>query len=256
MPDPKRVVVVGGGAAGVFTAYLLEKNAPGEFDVTVLEKNPVIGGNTRGEEMEWNTQSIHVDCGAQFFYETSEPEYCDMLREEGFFDEQDMIIEKDVGITLWNRTDDRVDFHIPADLGGILASVVLNPIEWLDFVVFTTAAIEKYFLSDWKETFGEWIDGIPFADKDSFVKYIARPLMYQFGLVDPDKLDDLSAKFVVYYYVTTLPWPVDVPPSPAVTPAVGTAPFKLYTLSIGADQPARKRALSGITISCQISPSK
>ena len=117
---PKKIVIVGAGAAGVFTAYLLEKNAPGAFDITVLEKNDAVGGNTRGHGFTESGQSIHIDCGAQFFYETSEPEYCDMLREEGFFIEPGWITETDVGITIWNTTKQEVNFKIPSQLPGIL----------------------------------------------------------------------------------------------------------------------------------------
>src|SRR5262245_8187772 len=106
MPAQNRpkVVVIGAGAAGVFTAYLLQKYAPDQFDITILEKNTAIGGNARGHGIDWQGQTVHIDFGAQFFFEGTEPEYCDMLRSEGFFDVQGLIRETAVGMSVWNAS--------------------------------------------------------------------------------------------------------------------------------------------------------
>jgi predicted NAD/FAD-binding protein len=234
MPSSPRVVVIGAGAAGVFTAYLLQKQARGRFDITILEKDGAIGGNTRGHEFE---NQVHVDCGAQFFFESSEPDYCDMLRSEGLFDEPGLITETAVGMSVWNATAKQVEFAVPPDFEGILRGVAFHYRDWMNFLELTWAAIEKYFSGDWTETFGHWIDRVGFhgsaAEQAAFKKNIARPLMYQFGLVDPSGLDALSATFVVYYYVDSLPWPNRGRPPAGEHPPF--APFHLYTCSIGMD---------------------
>lgn len=43
MDERKKIAVIGGGAAGLITAYLLDKR----YDVTVFEKQPILGGNVR-----------------------------------------------------------------------------------------------------------------------------------------------------------------------------------------------------------------
>jgi len=239
MPDPTRprIVVIGAGSAGVFAAYLLQKYAANRFDITILEKNDAIGGNARGHNANWQGQQLHIDCGAQFFFETTEPEYCDMLRSEGFFDESGLITESPVGMSVWNATTKHVEFAVPDTYEGIMRGVGERFSDWVHFFELTTAAVEKYFSEDWTETFGAWLACIYLSgsvqDQEAFKQKIARPLMYQFGLMTPDKLDELSARFVVYYYVGSLPWPEGGTPPKGVKPKV--APFHLYTCNIGLD---------------------
>jgi predicted NAD/FAD-binding protein len=232
-----KVVVIGAGAAGVFAAYLLQKLAPNQFDITILEKNDAIGGNARGHEVDWQGQKVHIDCGAQFFFETTEPEYCDMLRTEGFFDEEGLISETAVGMSVWNATTKHLEFAVPNTFEGIMRGVEHEPADWVHFFELTFAAIEKYFSGDWSETFGHWLARIelsgPVPDQEAFKQKIARPLMYQFGLMKPQDLDELSALFVVYYYVGSLPWPEGGAPPKGVRPPI--APFHLYTCNIGLD---------------------
>jgi predicted NAD/FAD-binding protein len=239
MPAPAqpKVVVIGAGAAGVFAAYLLQKYAPNQFDITILEKNDAIGGNARGHDANWQGQKVHIDCGAQFFFETTEPEYCDMLRTEGFFDEPGLIAETAVGMSVWNATTKHVEFAVPDNYEGIMRGVGEHLGDWVHFLELTWAAIEKYFSEDWSETFGAWLARIDLSgsvqDQEAFKQKIARPLMYQFGLMRPQELDELSARFVVYYYVGSLPWPEGGAPPKGVKPPI--APFHLYTCNIGLD---------------------
>jgi uncharacterized protein len=238
MPETPKVVVIGAGAAGVFVAYLLQRYARNQFDITILERNDAIGGNARGRDVDWQGQPVHIDCGAQFFFETTEPEYCDMLRDEGFFAQQGLIRETAVGMSVWNATANEIEFAVPNSFEGIMRSVERAPGDWVHFFELTLAAVEKYFSEDWKETFGAWLARIhlsgPSQDVTAFKQKIARPLMYQFGLMRPQDLDELSALFVVYYYVGSLPWPEYGSPPKGVKPVV--APFHLYTCNIGLDR--------------------
>jgi protoporphyrinogen oxidase len=58
------VVVVGGGLSGLTTAYLILKHAPGRFRVTVLEAEPVPGGQARGFQVDGHT----VEHGSHAFF--------------------------------------------------------------------------------------------------------------------------------------------------------------------------------------------
>ena len=228
LPFPKKnVVIIGAGAAGVFTAYLLKKFAPSCFDITIVEKKDRIGGHTRSREASSGSQTVNIDGGAQFFSETAQPHYCTMLKIEGLFWKPGVIIERDVGVTLWNASDDKLLFRIPATVSEILAEALKDPKTWLNFMLLTQSAVALHLSPDWSVKFGDWLETIPFlideADAEAFRADVARPLMYQFGLVNPDELDDLSAKFVVFYYVGSLPW------------LGGLAPFRLYNSGIGLD---------------------
>lgn len=224
---PRKVVIIGAGAAGVFTAYLLKKFAPGCFDVTLLEKNDTVGGHTISFQKTAGGMSVNIDAGAQFFWETTQPDYCAMLRAEGFFNVPGRIIERDVGITIWDDTNSQVLFRVPPTLPGILAAAVTDVTTWLNFLSLTLHAIYHYRFGSWSVLFGDWLDSVSLvgspAEQAAFKADIARPLMYQFGLVRPQRLDSLSARFVVWYYVRSLPW------------LGGSSPFRNYNSDIGLD---------------------
>jgi predicted NAD/FAD-binding protein len=225
--EKTKVVIIGAGAAGVFTAYRLTMSAPECFDIKILEGAQRVGGHTISHDEQKESQQVNIDGGAQFFSETAQPNYCAMLKGEKFFDPGGPVIQSDVGVTIWDETNGKLLFRIPSTLLGILKQAVADPFNWLNFVILTEKAIEQRFFGDWNETFGHWLDSVPLlgnaAARAAFKADIARPLMYQFGLVPPPELDGLSAKFVVYYYVGSLPW------------QGGAAPFSVYNSAIGLD---------------------
>jgi hypothetical protein len=229
MPDEakKKVVIIGAGAAGVFTAYLLKKLAPDCYDIEILERANRFGGHTISHAETRESQPVNIDGGAQFFSETAQPNYCKLLRGEKFFDPGGPIIQRDVGVTIWDETKSKLLFRIPATVPEILTKGLTDPVNWLNFISVTEKAIEQFLFGGWNKKFGPWLDSVflvgSAAEKTAFKADIARPLMYQFGLVSPPNLDDLSAKFVVYYYVGSLPWDIRA------------APFSVYNSAIGLD---------------------
>ncbi|MCW8103433.1 FAD-dependent oxidoreductase [Streptomyces tauricus] len=66
-----RVVVVGGGIAGVATAWLLD----GQHDVTLLEAASSLGGHAASVPVDVEGHDVMVDVGAQFFGPYSHPIY-------------------------------------------------------------------------------------------------------------------------------------------------------------------------------------
>lgn len=224
-PNPRKLVIIGGGAAGVFTAYWLEKYASGCYDITILERRAAVGGHAHSHDLDHDGATIHIDGGAQFFSETSQTLYCEMLREEGLFGH---VTQHDAGVSVWDKTNGSREFWIPPDLPGLISEALANIQDWLNFLLFTLEAVRKYQSGDWTETFGDWLNGLPLigagvGDADEFRSRVCRPLMYQFGLVDPPDIDALSARFVLYYFVRSLPW------------FGGSAPFRLYNCEIGLD---------------------
>src|SRR6187401_3245849 len=58
-----RVGIIGGGAAGLASAWLLEQ----EHEVTVFEKDDRFGGHAHTVTIEVDGRSLDVDAGFQFF---------------------------------------------------------------------------------------------------------------------------------------------------------------------------------------------
>ena len=58
-----RIGIVGGGAAGLATAWLLEQR----HDVTLFEKDDRLGGHAHTVDIEVDGQTLAVDAGFQFF---------------------------------------------------------------------------------------------------------------------------------------------------------------------------------------------
>ncbi|KAG5979811.1 hypothetical protein E4U54_006872, partial [Claviceps lovelessii] len=50
-PSPRRVVIIGGGAAGMSCAATLARH-PDKFKVTILEKNEVVGGQASSIQID------------------------------------------------------------------------------------------------------------------------------------------------------------------------------------------------------------
>ncbi|WP_329538534.1 FAD-dependent oxidoreductase (plasmid) [Streptomyces sp. NBC_01450] len=67
----QRVVVIGGGIAGVATAWLLD----GQYDVTLLEAASSLGGHATSMAVDVDGHHGMVDIGAQFFGPYSHPIY-------------------------------------------------------------------------------------------------------------------------------------------------------------------------------------
>jgi uncharacterized protein len=76
-----RVAIIGAGMAGVSLAWMLD----GQYDVTLLESGPAIGGNVRGVEVDLDGHQFVVDLGAQFFHPGPYPVYTALLTSLGLF---------------------------------------------------------------------------------------------------------------------------------------------------------------------------
>ncbi|MDR7277796.1 FAD-dependent oxidoreductase [Catenuloplanes atrovinosus] len=73
----QRVVVIGGGVAGVSMAWLLD----GQHDVVLLEAGAELGGHARSIDVTIGGAHIAVDAGAQYFGPKSHPTYWKLLTE-------------------------------------------------------------------------------------------------------------------------------------------------------------------------------
>lgn len=76
-----RVGIVGGGMAGVATAWLLD----GACDVTLFEAAPSLGGNARSVPVTQGGHTWAVDLGAQYFHPQAYPAYTALLGQLGLW---------------------------------------------------------------------------------------------------------------------------------------------------------------------------
>ncbi|MDR3647189.1 MAG: FAD-dependent oxidoreductase [Candidatus Babeliales bacterium] len=58
-----KVAIIGGGASGLSTAWLLEK----DYDVTLFEERDVLGGHARTQQIQIGDKLIPIDTGFEFF---------------------------------------------------------------------------------------------------------------------------------------------------------------------------------------------
>jgi monoamine oxidase len=66
---PRRVAIVGGGPGGLFTAWLLERQAPGRIDVQLYEASDRLGGKILTPS--FRTAAVRYEAGAAEFYDYS-----------------------------------------------------------------------------------------------------------------------------------------------------------------------------------------
>jgi predicted NAD/FAD-binding protein len=77
----RTVGIVGGGIAGVATAWLLD----GDWDVVLFEADPILGGHAHTIDVDYRGRSVKVDVGAQFFAPGTHPSYSKLLELLGLF---------------------------------------------------------------------------------------------------------------------------------------------------------------------------
>ena len=71
-----RVAIVGAGAAGLTTAWLLDNDC----DIILFEKEKTLGGNACTVQIPINGQTVPVEAGAEFFSDMMFPEFNRLLK--------------------------------------------------------------------------------------------------------------------------------------------------------------------------------
>jgi predicted NAD/FAD-dependent oxidoreductase len=131
-----RIVIIGAGAAGVFTAYRLREMYGDRYEVVLLEKSAKIGGNASSTTLKFGSRKYSIDCGAQFFHRGAQASYVGLLADLGLFDDPPQIQAKPTGITIWDRRAKEHRLWIPSHARGFLR---YRPEDWKRLRGFSTA---------------------------------------------------------------------------------------------------------------------
>lgn len=124
MTKPLRIVVIGGGIAGLAAAFTVLDRTPGA-EVVVLEAASRVGGKLATAEVA----GVEVDTGAEALL-ARRPEGLDLLRQLGLDDQ--LIVPQTTAASVWagaapHPLPARTMLGIPADLDAARASGLLGP---------------------------------------------------------------------------------------------------------------------------------
>lgn len=196
MPNPERVVIVGGGITGLVAAYTLQQrvqmNACSPIQITLLEGGPRLGGKIQTMDFAGTV----VDTGAEAMLLT--PEVRQLLQEIDLTEE--LIAQKAHRTNIWTRGQlrplpDGLVMGMPTNLFSLLRSGMLSPggilRAGMDLVLPRTA-----FSADptVQEVIGARLG-------NEVVAYLAEPLL---GGIHAGKADFLSLAAVAPHLLTTI----------------------------------------------------
>src|SRR5215471_11107866 len=196
--DMPTVIIVGAGAAGIFTAYLINKLWPGQINVQLFEAKPVIGGNVSSVTVQYGAQTYTIDAGAQFFYATPQPLYVQLIQDLGLFDQ---VASYPAGFTIWDSSTQQRLLWIPSVVSGF-ADYTLD--DWgrlVEFGVFLVAAtlLNRVSQPDWTLSVETWLADVPLGA--DFKQNVVQNFLYQFVSLPLQRIGEASAVYATTYFV-------------------------------------------------------
>ena len=235
---PLRVVIIGAGAAGVFTAYRLREACGDACEIVLLETQDRIGGNARSTPLAVSVgTTIPSICGAQFFYPNPQPRYVELIERLGLFDRPRHVDARATGLTLWDRNASAPLLWIPSDVSGFLR---YRPEDWDRLIAFTkflayAFLLDRHHPENWSLSVDEWTETLTLVDAD-FKDSVLRPFLYQFLTLPLDRIGEGSALYAITYFVRNVfgEAHADVP-DPDAGHAAGFPTFTTYQSHIGLD---------------------
>ncbi|HWW75570.1 MAG TPA: FAD-dependent oxidoreductase, partial [Pyrinomonadaceae bacterium] len=193
------VVIVGGGAAGIFTAYQINKQWPGQFDIRLFEASPEIGGNVSSLTVEYGGQSYAIDAGAQFFYGNAQPNYLNLIQELGL---EDQIELYPTGITIWEKSTNERLLWVPSTVAGFASYTADDWLRIIQFGEFLVAAtlLNRVGQPDWSLSVDDWLASLPLITED-FKQNVIKNFLYQFVSLPYANIGEASAVYATTYFV-------------------------------------------------------
>jgi predicted NAD/FAD-binding protein len=233
----RRVVIIGAGAAGVFTAYRLRQLRGDVFEIVLLEQSDRIGGNALATNVTVGGRTYSIDCGAQFFAAKPQSSYVRLIADLGLTEPPSAIEARATGLSLWDAAAGKRRLWIPAQAGGFLR---YHSDDWTRLVQFATFLIYAYLLdrdrhSNWTLSVDDWLRDLSLLGSE-FKDEVVRLLLYQFVTLPADRIGEASARYAITYFVrTAFGEPGLDDPSPPLDSAPGFPTFQVLQSRIGLD---------------------
>lgn len=204
-----RVGVIGGGAAGLWTTWLLEA----DHDVVLFESEPRFGGHCHTVPVELDGRTWAVDTGIHFFSPLLQPTFVELL---------DAIGAQYIEYTPSNTFHDRrtgwtvamPPFGSLRRMAGLLAPRGVRAMMQLnDAIARAVPLVEQGTEVDNDLTFGSWVAEQRISP--AFAEAMLYPMLGSFWGVPPDVVRTYSARNVMSYLV--LIRPAGVTPRPMLS---------------------------------------
>lgn len=232
-----RVVVVGAGAAGVFTAYRLREMYGDTYEIVLIEANDRVGGNCYSQHVEYGGKDYSIDCGAQFFYKNPQPSYVALLDQLGLLDSAKEVIAAPAGFTVYDKAASEFRLWLPSrvvEFFGYDAADWERLVKFLEYLAYS-AVLDRDSPDNWELSVDDWFSTLTLID-DDFKENVLKPFMYQFVSLPLDRIGESSALYAITYFVRNLLGEPGVPePDPSVPSLPALPTFKTYQSMIGLD---------------------
>jgi predicted NAD/FAD-binding protein len=244
-----RIVIVGAGAAGVFTAYRIREMYGDAYEVLLFEANDRVGGNTMSATVEYGGKPYNIDCGAQFFYKNPQPSYTALVDQLGLMDSASEVISAPAGFLVWDKQANDQRLWLPS---RVIEFLQYDAADWgrlSEFLIYLAYSAELDRSNpSWTLSIDDWLKTLHLLS-DDFKEKVIKPFVYQFVSLPYSRIGESSALYATTYFVRNLfgePGTPDVDTDPPDLPGLPT--FQTYQSMIGLDG-ILKRALeaAGVT---------
>lgn len=196
--DVPVVVIVGAGAAGIFTAYQINRQWPGRFDVQLFEASANVGGNVSSLTVPYGGQTYVIDAGAEFFSANAQPNYSGLIQELGL---NDQVASYPAGVTIWESSTNQRLLWIPPLVSGFADYTVDDWMRLVEFGGFLIAATLLNGASQpgWTLSVDDWLADVPLSD--DFKQNVIKNFLYQFVSLPYAEIGTASAVYATTYFV-------------------------------------------------------